>query len=84
MKALISLDKRWVPDNPESSLYIRPTMIGVDPSLGVEPPEEVLLFVITGPVGAYYPTGMKPISLLADPAFVRAWKGGSGDSKMGA
>ena len=53
------------------------------PSLGVSACDEALLFIITGPVGPYYPTGFKPVSLLADPQYVRAWKGGSGGFKIG-
>lgn len=41
------------------------------------------LFVLTGPVGAYYPTGFQPISLLADSTFIRAFPGGVGSYKMG-
>lgn len=35
------------------------------------------------PVGAYYATGFKPVRLLADPKYVRAWPGGMGDTKCG-
>lgn len=40
-------------------------------------------FIICCPVGPYYPTGFKPISLLADDKNVRAWPGGVGSSKVG-
>ncbi|CAD5122078.1 unnamed protein product [Dimorphilus gyrociliatus] len=83
IKRLISVDKEWVPHSTSSTLYIRPTLMGTDNHLGVSPPTEAKLFVITGPVGPYYPTGFKPISLLADPNFVRAWEGGCGSFKMG-
>lgn len=43
-----------------------------------------MIFVIIGPVGPYFATGsFNPVSLLADPSFVRAWKGGVGAFKMG-
>ncbi|XP_074650210.1 branched-chain-amino-acid aminotransferase, cytosolic-like isoform X2 [Tubulanus polymorphus] len=84
MKKLIHIDQEWVPYSTTSTLYLRPTMIAVDPSLGVRPPQEALLFVLLSPVGPYFPTGLKPVSLLADPAFVRAWPGGSGNTKMGS
>lgn len=81
---LVHLDQDWIPDCDSSSLYIRPTIISTEPSLGVKPPDSAMLFVITGPVGAYYDTGsFQPISLLADPSFVRAWPGGIGDCKAG-
>jgi len=44
---------------------------------------KAMLFVLLGPVGPYYLTGMAPVKLLADPKFVRAWPGGSGGYKMG-
>lgn len=53
------------------------------PTLGVIRSNKAILFVLIGPVGPYYPTGMAPVKLLADPKFVRAWPGGSGGFKMG-
>nr|XP_061805100.1 branched-chain-amino-acid aminotransferase, cytosolic-like isoform X5 [Nerophis lumbriciformis] len=56
----------------------------IEPSLGVTRAGRALLFVIVGPVGPYFATGsFNPVSLLADPSFVRAWKGGVGAYKMG-
>jgi branched-chain amino acid aminotransferase len=59
-------------------------MIGTEPTLGVSQSKTASLYVLTGPVGPYFPTGFKPVSLMADPQYVRAWKGGSGGYKMGA
>ncbi|XP_019745384.1 branched-chain-amino-acid aminotransferase, mitochondrial [Hippocampus comes] len=84
IKKLVALDQEWVPYSQEASLYIRPTFIGTEPSLGVTRASQALLFVIVGPVGPYFATGsFNPVSLLADPSFVRAWKGGVGSYKMG-
>jgi len=44
---------------------------------------DALLYVIMCPVGPYYPTGFKPVSLYADEVHVRAWPGGTGAYKMG-
>lgn len=54
------------------------------PTLGVQRPTNALLFVILSPVGPYFSSGFKPVSLLADPEFVRAWPGGCGMMKMGS
>jgi branched-chain amino acid aminotransferase len=59
-------------------------MIGTQSTLGVGPPGSALLFVIASPVGPYYPTGFKAISLEATDYAVRAWPGGVGDKKLGA
>uniref|UniRef100_A0A0N5BLB1 Branched-chain-amino-acid aminotransferase n=1 Tax=Strongyloides papillosus TaxID=174720 RepID=A0A0N5BLB1_STREA len=80
---LVSVDREWVPYSNVASLYIRPTLIGTEGTLGVADSSKAKLFVLTGPAGAYYPTGFKPISLLADPKYVRAFPGGVGQYKMG-
>lgn len=81
---LVRLDQDWIPYADNSSLYLRPTIISTEPSLGVKPPDSAMVFVLNGPVGPYFDSGtFKPISLLADPSFVRAWSGGVGDCKAG-
>lgn len=59
-------------------------MIGTQNTLGVGPPGSALLYVIASPVGPYYATGFKAISLEATDYAVRAWPGGVGDKKLGA
>jgi branched-chain amino acid aminotransferase len=59
-------------------------MIGTQKTLGVGAPGSALLFVIASPVGPYYPTGFKAVSLEATDYAVRAWPGGVGDKKLGA
>jgi branched-chain amino acid aminotransferase len=81
---LVNLDARFIPDHRGYSLYLRPTMIGTQKTLGVGPPGSALLYVIASPVGPYYPTGFKAVSLEATDYAVRAWPGGVGDKKLGA
>ncbi|XP_067000513.1 branched-chain-amino-acid aminotransferase, cytosolic isoform X2 [Anabrus simplex] len=81
---LVSIDQEWVPHSEKSSLYIRPTLIGIDPTLGVASADSAMLFVILSPVGSYFSSGNKAISLLADPKYTRAWPGGCGDRKVGS
>ncbi|KAI6657759.1 hypothetical protein LOD99_502 [Oopsacas minuta] len=85
LKALLEVDRDWAPDRKECSLYIRPTIIGVDASLGVNVATEALLYTILCPVGSYYGGGsFEAVSLYADEKAVRAWPGGAGSSKLGA
>lgn len=81
---LVSIDQEWVPHSEASSLYLRPTLIGIDPSLGVAASESAMLYVILCPVGSYFDSKAKAVSLLADPAYTRAWPGGCGDRKIGS
>ncbi|XP_007966124.3 branched-chain-amino-acid aminotransferase, cytosolic isoform X4 [Chlorocebus sabaeus] len=84
IQQLVKLDQEWVPYSTSASLYIRPTFIGTEPSLGVKKPTKALLFVLLSPVGPYFSSGtFNPVSLWADPKYVRAWEGGTGDCKMG-
>lgn len=84
---LVQIDQKFV-FGPETktSLYIRPAMIGTDPTLGVAKSNQGVLFVILSPVGSYFNPGTetKHANLLADPSHVRAWPGGTGDHKLGS
>jgi branched-chain amino acid aminotransferase len=82
LKELVKLDKSWIPSEHGYSLYIRPTAIGTSPFLGVQPSEDVKVYVIMSPVGPYYPSGFVPVKLFADTTFCRAWPGGSGNAKV--
>ncbi|KAI8034217.1 branched-chain-amino-acid aminotransferase, cytosolic [Drosophila gunungcola] len=85
LSRLISIDSEWVPHTDTASLYIRPTLIGIDPTLGVASSDSALLYTILSPVGSYFKTGSSgAVSLLADPSYVRAWPGGVGNRKMGS
>uniref|UniRef100_A0A672HGV7 Branched-chain-amino-acid aminotransferase n=1 Tax=Salarias fasciatus TaxID=181472 RepID=A0A672HGV7_SALFA len=83
IRRLVEIEQDWVPHSNSASLYIRPTFIGTEPSLGVKKPARALLYVILCQAGSYFDTKNEAVSLWADPKYTRAWKGGSGDCKMG-
>mmetsp|Transcript_24000 Transcript_24000/g.49708 ORF Transcript_24000/g.49708 Transcript_24000/m.49708 type:complete len:402 (+) Transcript_24000:153-1358(+) len=80
---LVRVDRDWIPSGEGYSLYLRPTVISTHPYLGVATPDDLLLYVITSPVGPYYTSGFNPVRLTADSEYVRAWPGGTGGSKVG-
>jgi branched-chain amino acid aminotransferase len=80
---LVLLDKEWIPYGEGYSLYVRPTCIATHKFLGLAPPDSLLMYVITSPVGPYYKSGFDPIRLTADTSYVRAWPGGTGNAKVG-
>ena len=82
LERLIDLDAAFVPPRP-GSLYIRPTMIGHEPSLGVAASSIYLFYIITGPVGTYFKGGVEPLYLLAETECVRSAPGGVGVAKTG-
>ena len=80
----VKMEERFIPAARGYSLYLRPTMIGTQRTLGIGPPGSALLYMIASPVGPYFPTGFRAVSLEATDYAVRAWPGGVGDMKLGA
>jgi len=78
---LIRQDRDWVPPAVGESLYIRPLMVATEAALGVRPAREYLFLVIASPSGAYFPKGIKPVSVWISDDYVRAVPGGTGDTK---
>ncbi|KAI7904286.1 branched-chain amino acid aminotransferase [Cokeromyces recurvatus] len=79
----LRIEDRWIPNKRGYSLYLRPTIIGTQSALGVRAPNKALLFVIASPVGPYFSTGFKAVSLLASTEYVRSWPNGTGNYKVG-
>jgi branched-chain amino acid aminotransferase len=82
LEQLVALDAEYVPPKP-GSLYIRPTMFGHQPNLGVASSDRFLFYIITGPVGTYFKGGVKPLYLKAETEYVRSAPGGVGYAKTG-
>lgn len=78
LRALINIDKDWVPSNENHSLYIRPFMISSDTAIGVRPSEKYKFIIILSPTGPYYAAPMK---IYAEEKYVRAVPGGIGFAK---
>ena len=83
IEELVLLEKDWIPTADGTSLYIRPTMIAVEPILGVKPSDHFYFYVIMSPVGAYYAAGFNPVKIMVEDKFVRAVPGGTGEAKTG-
>jgi len=77
LRRLVLLEKDWIPRTEGCALYIRPNYIATDPALGVRPSLRYLLYIIVGPVGAYYPEGFNPVSIYVSDTYVRAVRGAS-------
>lgn len=78
---LIKLEADWIPTEPGTALYIRPTMIANEEVLGVHASHKYRFFIILSPVGSYYANGMKPTKILVEEHYVRAPLGGTGEAK---
>ena len=83
VKAVVEVDKDWIPTGSGESLYIRPFVIATDEFLGVAPSKTYLFIIILSPSGAYYASGLAPVGIWIEDEYVRAVKGGIGFAKTG-
>ncbi len=81
LQELLRIERQWVPSEPGTSLYIRPTIIATDPYLGLRSSHTYRFFIILSPVGAYYPEGFNPVKIWVTPDYVRTVRGGLGEAK---
>lgn len=83
---LMAIDgEKFLPrDQPGKFIYIRPTLIGTHPGLGVQAPREALLYVLATYMAemSEQQHGMRLLASKND--IVRAWPGGFGYAKVGA
>ena len=83
LEELVKIDREWIPESPDGSLYLRPFMFASEVFLGVKPASEYLYVVIASPAGPYFKGGIKPLSLWISEDFTRAAPGGTGAAKCG-
>lgn len=78
LKALVDIDRDWIPQNNEASLYIRPFMFATDEYIGIKPSDNYLFMIFCCPVGAYY---SEPLKVKIEMNYTRAAVGGVGEAK---
>ncbi|HET6767861.1 MAG TPA: branched-chain amino acid aminotransferase, partial [Chitinophagaceae bacterium] len=78
MRKLIELDKNWIPQRHDYSLYIRPVMFASDEIIGVRPSDNYKFLIILSPTGPYYSA---PMRINVEEKYVRAVEGGVGYAK---
>ena len=83
LKALLSIERDWVPQNPGTALYIRPTMLATERTLALRPSKNFIFYILLSPVGALYDVSKKPASVYASTTYTRASVGGVGNIKTG-
>lgn len=86
VKAVVEVDKDWIPEKPGTSLYIRPFIFADEPFLGVHAASHFKFVIILSPVGPYYATsggGLTATKIFVEEEYVRAAPGGTGYAKVG-
>ena len=80
LKAITLCEKNWIPNEVGSALYLRPTMVATESSLGVTPSSTYTFYIYTGPAQPYF---NNPVKLVTEQIFIRAVPGGTGEAKTG-
>ncbi|MDR1590113.1 MAG: branched-chain amino acid aminotransferase [Oscillospiraceae bacterium] len=86
VKAIVSLERGWIPEKEGTSLYIRPFIFADEPVIGVHPAHHYKFVIICSPVGPYYDTpggSLAATSIFVEEEYVRAFPGGTGFAKVG-
>lgn len=65
-----------------ASMYLRPLLIGTEPTIGIKPSATYTFIVMVTPVGPYYKDGFSPVEALVMEDFDRAAPKGTGRAKM--
>jgi len=78
MRKLVEIDKDWIPQRKDFSLYIRPLMFSTDTMLGVRPSGSYTFLIILSPTGPYFSAPMK---IKVEEKYTRAAPGGVGFAK---
>ncbi len=80
MHQLVQLDSKWVPEEADGSLYLRPFMIATEDRIGVKIGEEYLFMIVASPAYQYY---ANPLKIKVETEYSRAADGGTGTAKCG-
>jgi len=81
IEELVRKNHEYIPPYGKGELYIRPTLWGTTPLLGVAPAKDYGFMVFASPVGPYFKTGFKPIKLRITTSYHRAAPKGTGSVK---
>ena len=86
VKAVIEVDRDWIPSAPGTALYIRPFLFGDEVSFSVLPAQHYKFMIILSPTGSYYAAndgGLSTTRIYVQDKYIRAAKGGTGYAKVG-
>ena len=78
LKALVGIEKGWIPPAGGSALYLRPFMYADEPFIGMRAATSFKFIIIASPAGPFF---SKPIKLWAEKEYIRAASGGTGEAK---
>ncbi|WP_333662773.1 branched-chain amino acid aminotransferase [Chishuiella changwenlii] len=80
LKAIVDIDRQWVPQDYGTSLYIRPVMFATEEAVSARSSNEYIFAILLAYAPSYYE---KPLSVKIADFYSRAAQGGVGFAKCG-
>lgn len=80
LRALLEVDKDWIPTKEGSSLYIRPFIFATGKGFHASPADEYKFIICTAPSGSYF---SGKVRVLIEETYSRSANGGVGFAKAG-
>ena len=78
LKAIVNMERGWIPPQEGSALYLRPFMYATEPFIGMRAATSYHFIIIASPAGPFF---TKRIKLYAETTYIRATEGGTGEAK---
>lgn len=78
LKKFVAIEKKWIPTQEGSALYLRPFMYADEPFIGMRAATSFKFIVMASPAGPFF---SKRIKLYAETKYIRAANGGTGEAK---
>lgn len=78
LKALVDIDRAWIPHGEGMSLYIRPLIFATEEALKARISNKYMFAIVATPAKSYY---TEPVSVLISDFYSRAANGGVGSAK---
>ena len=82
LNRVVKENRRFIPPyGTNSTLYVRPLLIGASAHIGIKPSNEYIFLMLVTPVGPYFKGGVKPVKMMVVDDLDRAAPYGVGDVK---
>jgi branched-chain amino acid aminotransferase len=78
---LVRQDRDWIPDNPNTSLYLRPILFASEAHLGLRPAVEYRLLMIAFVTEGFFGGTLDPVTVWLSEDYTRVAAGGTGAAK---
>jgi branched-chain amino acid aminotransferase len=81
VEELVRIDGAWLPDDPATSLYLRPLLFASEPTLALRPANRYHFLLVAFVTEGFFGPAIRPVTVWLCEDHVRAAPGGTGAAK---